>query len=119
MIYQIIDPEVIKQSMMGNDELIKELIEMYIVQSPVDFQALENAISLGDQILIREKAHHIKPTMQYIGATELMNDFQTLENLSKSNVSQAEILHKFQQIKFQFARMLEELKVLSQNPSRL
>ncbi|MCA5004476.1 Hpt domain-containing protein [Sphingobacterium bovistauri] len=114
MVFQIIDLDAINQSMMGNDELIKQLIGMYIVQSPLDFQSLDDAILSGDNNLIREKAHHIKPTMQYIGAQNLMDDFQSLESLAKGNAPNAEIISTFEKIKPKFQTMLDELKHLAE-----
>lgn len=113
MEFQIIDLNTIKQSMMGNDALIKELVNMYIMQSPADFRSLEDAINSGDKSLIRKKAHHIKPTMQYIGANELMDDFHTLESLAKTDATQDEIVYTFEKIKPKFHHMVEELEFLS------
>lgn len=114
MTFQIIDLDVINQSMMGNEDLIRQLLEMYIVQSPLDFEALEQAIQSGDKAIIRERAHHIKPTMQYIGAKTLMADFQSLETLAKENASNEEINSNFLNIKPKFATMIDELQTLIQ-----
>lgn len=114
MTFQIINPETINQSMMGNADLIKELINLYIVQSPQDFNALEESIAMGNPALIRERAHHIKPTMQYIGAQDLLQDFQALENMAKNGTSLTEINLLFQKIKPKFSLMLHELNTLSE-----
>lgn len=113
MNFKIINLEAINQSMMGNSALIKELVDLYIMQSPIDFQALENAISVGEYPLIREKAHHIKPTMQYIGAGELLQEFQQLENLAKEKTDLSTIKNKFQEIEPKFSLMIEELNQLA------
>lgn len=113
MSFKIINLDTIKQSMMGNEELIKQLVDLYIVQSPTDFKALEDAIISGELDLIRERAHHIKPTMQYIGAENLLQHFQILEAKAKERVSIAEIEDIFLQIKPKFQLMLDELHSLS------
>ncbi|MBD1428983.1 MULTISPECIES: Hpt domain-containing protein [Sphingobacterium] len=113
MIFQIINLDIINESMMGNADLIKELVDLYISQSPGDFKALEDALSTGDTVLIRKTAHHIKPTMQYIGAKDLLQDFQVLENMAKEGVPIEEMNAQFQKIKPKFSLMLEELQQLS------
>jgi len=115
MSFKIINLETIHQSMMGNEELIKQLVDLYISQSPTDFKALEDAILSGDPSLIRERAHHIKPTMQYIGASGLLQDFQTLETIAKEGASIAEINDLFHQIKPDFLLMLDELQSVSKS----
>ncbi|MGN0004055.1 MAG: hypothetical protein ACI35V_11530 [Sphingobacterium composti] len=113
MSFQIINLDAINQSMLGNPDLIKELVNLYIVQSPIDFNALEESLATGDKSLIRERTHHIKPTMQYIGALGLLQDFQALENLAREDAPLSEIETLFQAIKPKFQLMLTELTLLS------
>lgn len=113
MTFQIISLDIINQSMMGNSDLIKQLVDMYITQSPIDFESLREAIQLGDKTLIRERAHHIKPTMQYIGAVNLQADFQKLETLAKDDAPLVEIEEVFNQMTPTFQLMLQELKMVS------
>jgi HPt (histidine-containing phosphotransfer) domain-containing protein len=113
MSFKIINLDTINQSMMGNKELIKQLIDLYIVQSPTDFKALEDAIISGDIEVIQRRAHHIKPTMQYIGADNLLQHFQILETKAKERASITEIEDLFYQIKPKFLLMLDELHILS------
>ncbi len=113
MTFQIISLDILNQSMMGNSELIKQLIDMYIQQSPVDFETLREAIHAGDKVLIRERAHHIKPTMQYIGAQNLQDDFQKLETLAKEDAPLAEIEELFNQIQPSFELMMQELRSIA------
>ena len=113
MTFQIISLDILNQSMMGNSELIKQLIDMYIQQSPVDFETLREAIHTGDKVLIRERAHHIKPTMQYIGAQNLQDDFQKLETLAKEDAPLAEIEELLNQIQPSFELMMQELRSIA------
>ena len=116
MNFKIINLETIDHSMMGNAELIKQLVDLYIVQSPTDFKELEDAVITGEHSHIREKAHHIKPTMQYIGATGLLQDFQNLENKAKDSSPINEIKELFnQKIKPDFLLMMDELHTLSKS----
>lgn len=110
MKYKIIKPNVIQSSMMNNDVMIKEFVELYLIQCPIDFQSLTDSINTKDPHTISSAAHHIKPTMEYIGATELRIDFQELENLGKEAVHFEQIETKYNDISVKFELMLNELK---------
>lgn len=113
MDYKIINLDSIHQSMMGNDEMIKQLVELYIIQSPTDFNALRDAVQAENKEQIHEKAHHIKPTMQYIGANSLMSEFETLEKMCKQDSTIKEIQEVFDKIQPRFMLMLDELETLA------
>lgn len=115
MNYKIIKPETICKSMMGNPDMIKQFVAIYLKQSPLDFQALEYSLTKDNVKTIGDKAHHIKPTMEYIGATPLRLSFQEIENMSRANVTIDLIREKFEEIKPQFQLMIEELESFSLN----
>ncbi|WP_164112949.1 MULTISPECIES: Hpt domain-containing protein [Sphingobacterium] len=117
MNYKIIKPETIQKSMMGNPEMIKQFIAIYLEQSPIDFQTLELSLTASDKQAIGDNAHHIKPTMEYIGASSLRVAFQDLENMSKSDLKIELIQEKFEEIKPVFQLMIEELKSFSKEIS--
>lgn len=110
MKYKIINPDVINKSMMGNPQMVRQFVEMYIDQSPVDFRILISSLANNDKKGIRDSAHHIKPTMEYIGASSLRIAFQELENMGRDEVEMDTIKIKFEQIQKDFDLMIEELK---------
>lgn len=109
MEFKIINPTVIQESMMHSDELIKQFIELYLFQCPLDFEVLTTSISQKNLKEIAAAAHHIKPTMEYIGASNLRVEFQELENLSNKGASIEEIEAHFLVLKPKFELMLVEL----------
>lgn len=111
MNYKFIDKDIIRKSMMNNNDMVKKFIDMYLAQCPVDFENLSESIKAKDTEAIGSAAHHIKPTMTYIGATELRTNFQELETLGRQNASMEEITQKFEEIRPKFFQMLEELKM--------
>ncbi len=110
MEYKIINPVVIRQSMMNNDNMIKQFIELYIIQSPVDFENLKKAMSEKNHTIICAAAHHIKPTMEYIGASELRINFQELERLANQKENMDKLDQKYDEIKPKFELLIQELK---------
>ncbi|MFZ4863716.1 Hpt domain-containing protein [Sphingobacterium sp. Mn56C] len=109
MEFKLINPQEITAAMMDNNTLIKQFVEMYLFQSPIDFQALQQSIKNENKQSIADHAHHIKPTMAYIGAKTLQNNFQELEDLGKSGAEMTIIRDKFQRVHTDFNCMLKEL----------
>lgn len=108
--YSIINPVSIQENMMNNIEVIKQMIPLYLGQGVEDFKALEVAIESQDHSDIKSKAHHIKPTMQYLGATDLRMKFQDLEDKAAGEESMADILDLFKNIKNDFHLAMAELE---------
>lgn len=109
MKYRLINPSVIKENLMNNEELIFQFLSLYQEQLPVDLQALKEATTSGVHIEIANKAHHIKPTMEYIGAHTLREKLQQLEYAGKNG---AEILHihtLFLDIENEILTLLQEI----------
>lgn len=111
MTYEIINPEIIISSMMDDKNMIKQFVEMYLMQSPADFANLASSIESSDHVHVRDYAHHIKPTMAYIGAQSLQQNFQELEDMARDRSDFSEIEAKFESTKIHFERMLLELRM--------
>ena len=79
MNYSIINTQTIRNNMYGNTELLKQFITLYLEQTPNDIIAIKNALKVKDQQTIRTTAHHIKPTLRYIGAEQLFLMINELE----------------------------------------
>lgn len=111
MSYEIIKPETIYSSMMNNRDMVGQFVEMYLLQSPLDFEKLADSIGQKDIVKIGDAAHHIKPTMEYIGATTLRLDFQELEDIARKHGDLDLITERFVAIKTQFDKLMTELRV--------
>jgi len=107
--YTIIKVDTIESTMTNNKEMIKQFISLYLTQSRVDFQAIKTAIDKKDHAEISSKAHHIKPTMEYIGASDLRIKFQELETLGKQKAEITVISEIFTKLEKTFEILLQEL----------
>lgn len=108
--FKIINPTIIRESMMNNESMITEFVNLYLEQCPIDFEVLTNSIIEQNPKAIGSAAHHIKPTMEYIGATSLRINFQELENMGNQEANMDDIITKYNEIKISFEAMLHELK---------
>lgn len=108
--YEHIDPDIIATNMMHNEQLIVQFISAYIDQSADDLEALRLALNSGDHNEIASKAHHIKPTLSYIGTHDMLSRFQTLEASARNIHPIDDLRQMFAEIDIDFRVILQELK---------
>ncbi|MFE7088762.1 Hpt domain-containing protein [Sphingobacterium spiritivorum] len=108
--YNLIDPSLISSTMMDNSDIIREFITLYVAQTPVDEEALRTAIRNNNLNEIASKAHHIKPTMEYIGAFALKDRIITIESLAKEQADINLIKDEFAILEKQLQDLYQELQ---------
>ena len=108
--YTIINPAFIQSNMMNNTAVIKQMISMFLGQGMEDFRALKEMVENKDLSGIKSKAHHIKPTMEYIGASNLRLQFQELENLASTDTAYNDLKDHFTTMEKDFLEAMKELK---------
>jgi len=69
----------------GDSEFLRELITIYLKDTPKQLTLLEEAISRQDAALIVRAAHTIKGSSGNFGATHLVQLAQEMETHGKSN----------------------------------
>jgi len=108
--FKIIKPHIIQENMMSNPDLIKQFLTLYQSQIPLDFQALKQAIMSENLKEIANKAHHIKPTMLYIGANQQQHKLQQIENQAGLN-NRIEIQSIFSDLEKDMDEMMIEIEM--------
>lgn len=68
----------------GNSILIKEIIELFLRQTPGDIELLGSYIQQREWEKVYKQAHHIKPTLAYVGANGMREELQHIETLAKN-----------------------------------
>ncbi|NGF58091.1 Hpt domain-containing protein [Parapedobacter sp. SGR-10] len=110
MIYRHLNPDTIRKAMMDNDDMTRQFVDMYILQCPSDFQQLIENVNNGYLQGTADAAHHIKPTMEYVGATALRIAFQELEDLARRGEDNGMIRKKFEALQANFDELMKELQ---------
>jgi len=67
----------------GSNELIRDLIKMFIKQVPVFTEQLDGYYKSGDFYSLGKLAHKIKSSVAMMGINELTTDMKTLENIAE------------------------------------
>ncbi|MFP4555762.1 MAG: Hpt domain-containing protein [Bacteroidales bacterium] len=83
--YKHIDTELLKEVADGNNELILDLVDMYIEQAPKFSEQLENLLENKDYQTLSKLAHKIKGSLSTVGITMLAQEMKELEQKAKLN----------------------------------
>lgn len=90
----------------GDPSMIREIIELFLKQTPGDLSRLESAIEKGDWISVKNLAHHIKPTLSYVGAENIRDEMQWIERCAGDVVPDQkmtpDIMRVFERLKPKF-----------------
>jgi two-component system, sensor histidine kinase and response regulator len=74
----------------GDEELLRELCQIFLDESPKLLQKLRQAIVDADADAVMRAAHNLKGELGYLGAAEASQSAQTLEDMGHANdLSQA------------------------------
>jgi len=68
----------------GNAQLIREILALFIKQTPPDIELLASYVRNEDWENAYKQAHHIKPTLAYVGANGMRAELQEIETLAKN-----------------------------------
>jgi len=67
----------------GSQDLVRDLIAMFIKQVPVFSEQMDNLYQCGDYVSLGKLAHKIKSSVAMMGINELTTDMKTLEFIAK------------------------------------
>lgn len=79
----------------GNTLLIKEILQLFVKQTPPDMELLGSYIQQGDWENVYRQAHHIKPTLAYVGANGMREELQVIESIARNRQDLDSITEKF------------------------
>ncbi|HDH53359.1 MAG TPA: response regulator [Nitrospirae bacterium] len=92
----------------GDEELLRELWEIFIDDVPGQMQALKKAMDNSDSVRVERIAHSLKSAAANIGANFMRAEAFSIELAGKhNNIDNARILYK--KLEYEFKRLLETL----------
>lgn len=68
-----------------DEELLHEVVELYMQESPVQRAALEEAVAAADAKTAERMAHTLKSTSRYLGAAEVSDGARAIESSAAAN----------------------------------
>ncbi len=94
----------------GNPQLIREIIQLFIKQTPEDMELLSTYIKQGEWEKAYRQAHHIKPTLAYVGANQMRQELQEIESLAKNRQDLHSLRDRFDKLTPRFNTLYKELE---------
>lgn len=98
----------------GNMQLIKEIIQLFVQQTPPDMALLASYVDQEAWEQAYKQAHHIKPTLAYVGANEMRSELQEIETLAKNQQELNLVPTKLEALSQKLEILYEELKAYLQ-----
>jgi HPt (histidine-containing phosphotransfer) domain-containing protein len=94
----------------GNKEFITEMLDIFLTETPVEIETLENAIAETDFEQIQSIVHHMRSTMPFVGLDKHIGaELIQTEQLAKARSGIQTIKINFAKIKEVCNKAVEEL----------
>ena len=94
----------------GNSSIIVEIIDLFLNQTPGDFDTLVQHVQDTNWEGAYRMAHHIKPTLAYVGANTMRDELNSIERLTKEGTALDTILPRLEGVRTRLAILYSELK---------
>lgn len=110
--YKHINLDVLKEISDGSNDLMRDLIFLFISQVPVFSEQLDFYCKSGDYTSLGKLAHKIKSSVSMMGISELSSDMKKLEQLAqeKKDVTKyPEFIERFKQISTEAVSELNDI----------
>jgi len=69
----------------GDQQLLHEVIEIFIDQAPKHIEALRRALAEGDAEVVERTAHSMKGELGYLGIAEVSQQAREIEDLGRKH----------------------------------
>jgi len=102
--------EYLSNLMGGKQDLIKKIMDTFLVQVQEELNAINNAILITDYTTIKNMAHTMKSSVSIMGISLLQPILQEMEDLSKITTSFERIIALNTQLNLICNQAFEEIK---------
>ncbi|MCP4342379.1 MAG: response regulator [Desulfobulbaceae bacterium] len=104
----VFDYSALERRMMGDDQIAKEIIEVYWSRLPGQLEELKGLVAAGFQTEILRLVHNLKGSSGSVGAMQLHQLFKMLEHAAKEHESLSELLAIIENQTQEFGTVLHE-----------
>ena len=109
---KVCDPAVIESLAVGDVALMKEIMKLFIKQSPDEIKKIKNAIAFNDVVGIQTVAHKMKSCASLVGVTKMHNILQEMEKSAQTDFEVAKMIVLFKDLSEIHELAIYELKRL-------
>lgn len=109
--YAIINPDHLYSLSRGNNAFIKDIVQLFLDQNPLELSEIEKAIDQQNYASISSIAHKMKTSVGFIGIEQLLAPLNKLEKLAISQGNTNDINSLFSEVKITCQKAIGELAV--------
>jgi|SRR6185437_10528165 len=107
---KVIDLSYLNEISKGDKNFIKEMIDIFLSETPEEIKQLEEAIAKTNFEKIRAVCHHMKSTVPFVGLDIVIGkELAEIENLALERKGIEIIVANFSKIKTTFQQAYQEL----------
>jgi PAS domain S-box-containing protein len=100
----------LKKLSKGDDDFVKQMISIFINQTPTAIQKMEADLSNKDWTSLRAVAHKMKPSFSFVGVTSLQEKIETIEDNAEKGTNANLIADMIAQVKEVSLKAVAELQ---------
>ncbi|MFD2562653.1 PAS domain-containing hybrid sensor histidine kinase/response regulator [Aquimarina rubra] len=98
------------QTFSGDNEIIQSVLEMFIEETPQDYNKLQAAVKDHNLIATSELAHKLKSSFKTVGLSEQALVLQQMEKYGKSKQNSDSIVALMQELDHSYSSIISEIK---------
>jgi HPt (histidine-containing phosphotransfer) domain-containing protein len=112
-----LDRETILERLEGNQDLLSELVELFLIEAPELIEAMRTALQGGDMRALEHSAHSMKGAAGNFSASSAVSAASQLEKDAKNHDLKA-AKESLATLELAIERLMPELAGLRQEPAR-
>ncbi|MBL0356119.1 MAG: hypothetical protein IPP72_04185 [Chitinophagaceae bacterium] len=94
----------------GNQEQVKQMIQVFIDQTPQAVEEIRLAYKKNDFTVVKKTAHRIKPVLSYYAIVKIEKDIQLIEVMAEEGIATHELELKIKKVEDVVSRIVEQMK---------
>ncbi|PJJ08298.1 PAS domain S-box-containing protein [Flavobacterium sp. 1] len=96
----------------GNSEFVMKMVRLFIKQTVSEIENITNALAVDDFPEVSRLIHKIKPSVESLGITSILDEIKLLEKIAKETTDKEQIISLFSIIK---PALLQVITLLREN----
>jgi len=106
---KVTDLSYLKQLSKGDNGFIREMISVFIEQTPESIRNLETNLDNKNWVMLRAVAHKMKPSFSFVGLQELIDVIKKIEDYAETETNLGELPLLIKRVKEVCGEAISEL----------
>jgi HPt (histidine-containing phosphotransfer) domain-containing protein len=94
----------------GNQEKVRKVIQVFIVQAPLAVEEIKSAYKKNDFVVIKKAAHQIRPVLSYYFIVKAEKEIHQIEALAEEGLDTGELAVLIERLEAVVTQVVEQMK---------